>query len=1286
MGKSAVEDYLTCVQKSKLVTKEQLVKVLDRIKRETGGKSVKLQYVAQCFVEAKLVTDWQNEKLLKGRHQGFFLGNYKLLAHIASGGMSNIYLAQHIQMHRQVAIKVLPPTLTTNTSYLERFYVESRAIASLDHKNIVRAYDVAREGKYHYLVLEYVDGIDLRELVNRDGPLPYEKAADYVRQAADGLQHAHAKGLIHRDIKPANLLVDREGVIKVLDLGLSRITHEEHSLTRAHNENVIGTVDYLAPEQAVDSHEVDARADIYGLGGTLYFLLTGHPPFPEGTHTQRLMKHQSVEAAAITQDRPDAPADLVAICSRMMSKKAEDRHQTSAEVSQDLLRWLASRQARAAAQLNPAMLAEPIPEGSLYPENEKGHDGDSFDSESMTIDIPRMMMGMDQAKHLPQAMSKAMATEPAAEGRPPHSSAIDRERLAALEKREAELIKREAELATREKDCRRREGELASRTGELLTQDQAIDERAAAVEMRAADVEAAGTKLTNLDQYLEQKASELEMRAVDVEKARSKLNRLEQFLEKKATELERRQREVENSRSKLTALENFLEKKAADLEKRADTINLKSNLVQLAAPPKPEEPDSVEIDLRVTALASREGELTAMAVRLDEREGELASREMELARREGEIDQKAADFDSHRADIDKQAALAAEALQRAEQQRAEIERAEAELAAEKQRIETLFAENERAENERAESLRAESQQPEGLFGSVPYGLGLSDVGLADPGASDHVRQELARERAELEAARAKLAEDQALFESRSSELEVRAYEMEGRASQLEARMSELEHREAEAAKEETARAALAADIKIQAELLQRSTKDLERRWEKIERREAELAAARKELEEAKKQFEEGPPPSPPPSPSSHSEDEGLLDPAWPSSFMAPPPPPPPSVPVAAQPFFEPAVPPRVPASYAALAPQGLMPQQPNAPQAVPQAAQPSRLPPLPPRTPQSPAPAFPSMPAGGNNKNSAPAALPVGPGKSAAPPKSVAAPMNPIAGRPQGAAPAAPNPMAAPPMAANPMAAQPSNWGFAPPAGSNPAGATPAGGMASDFASVADLTPALVEDESPSWPISEPMPEVHTQVPGSAQATGMDADLFRAFHPPEERPRPRETESLRETVRIEQPGRSVAPLALDADSEDEPTKLFTREAVNAIQAQIKASQGAAAAAAASVAAPAKEKKKEDSSEFSVPRGLGDPWPFAEPPQSHVITTRHIAQEGQPILFVHHESDAGIWRFLDGARPSNDELMTIPLGDLAGLDPTIRDLAKLQSGWQAWRASNRDPWHKAPRRK
>ncbi len=300
--------------------------------------------VARRLVAEDLVTPWQCEKLLEGRHKGFFLKRYKLLGELGAGGMSKVYLGEHVLMQRRVAIKVLPQKRVTDTSYLARFHREARAAALLDHPNIVRIYDVNNEGENHYMVMEFIDGRDLQQMVKRGGRLDYAMAADYIRQAAEGLAHAHASGLIHRNVKPANLLVDQKNVVKVLDLGLARFTDDDQaSLTVQYDENVLGTADYLAPEQAVDSHGADGRADIYSLGCALYFLLTGHPPFPDGTLPQRLMAHQKQQPVSIAKERPDAPADLVAICTKMMAKKPADRYQTMDEVAHVLRRWLADR-------------------------------------------------------------------------------------------------------------------------------------------------------------------------------------------------------------------------------------------------------------------------------------------------------------------------------------------------------------------------------------------------------------------------------------------------------------------------------------------------------------------------------------------------------------------------------------------------------------------------------------------------------------------------------------------------------------------------------------------------------------------------------------------------------------------------------------------------------------------------------------------------------------------------------------------------------------------------------
>ncbi len=336
--------FIDLVRRSQLVEDDQLGRFVTELSKNHGGKLPNSdEKIAAALVKQELLTRWQVDKLLAGKHKGFMLGKYKLLSHLGKGGMSQVYLAEHTLMKRKVAIKVLPANRVEDSTYLERFRIEARAAAKLDDPNIVRAYDIDQDGKTHYLVMEYVNGKDLHVLVKDIGPLDYNRAADYIAQVACGLHHAHDMGLIHRDIKPANCLVDGKGTVKLLDMGLARLVGDEASLTLDNNENVLGTADYLPPEQALNSHTADQRADIYSLGCTLYFLLTGHPPFPDGTISERLLKHQVEQAPSIFKDRPEAPPGLVNICNRMMAKKPEDRFQTAGIVAQRLTDWLSDR-------------------------------------------------------------------------------------------------------------------------------------------------------------------------------------------------------------------------------------------------------------------------------------------------------------------------------------------------------------------------------------------------------------------------------------------------------------------------------------------------------------------------------------------------------------------------------------------------------------------------------------------------------------------------------------------------------------------------------------------------------------------------------------------------------------------------------------------------------------------------------------------------------------------------------------------------------------------------------
>ena len=352
-----VASFLACLRQSGLVSKAKLAKFLE------GRGASTAKDVASDLVAAKLLTRWQAEKILAGRCRGFRLGSYALLGLLGRGGMSAVYLGEHVVMKRRCAIKVLPAKLVGGGSHLERFMREARAVAALDHPNIVRAYDVASEGEgmaaTHFLVMELVEGRSLYDLVKRDGPPPADRVREIGHEAAKGLAHAHAAGIVHRDVKPGNILLASTGVVKVTDLGLARGTEdEEHSLTVAHDEKVLGTADYLAPEQALDSHAVDHRADIYGLGCTLYFSLCGHGPFTEGTLTQRLMAHQTQPPPPIESLVEGVPPDLAGAVARMLEKRPEDRFQSMDEVADALAAPGSQIAQRPAAQ-------EPPPEPEL---------------------------------------------------------------------------------------------------------------------------------------------------------------------------------------------------------------------------------------------------------------------------------------------------------------------------------------------------------------------------------------------------------------------------------------------------------------------------------------------------------------------------------------------------------------------------------------------------------------------------------------------------------------------------------------------------------------------------------------------------------------------------------------------------------------------------------------------------------------------------------------------------------------------------------------------------------
>jgi serine/threonine protein kinase len=293
------------------------------------------QAFAQELLARKLLTRFQLTTLSQGKGSTLRIGNYDILDRLGAGGMGTVFKARHRRMKRIVALKVLSAAFSENELYVKRFQREVETIASLGHPNIVMAYDADEAEVGHFLVMEFVDGRDLAARMEAEGTLSVHAAIDCILQTARGLAYAHAQGIIHRDIKPHNLLIDSHGVVKITDLGLARLSRdaEAQAMTQVTSAGgVIGTVDYMSPEQAVDSTTLDHCSDIYSLGCTLYYLLTGQPPYRGPTVMAILLKHREAPIPSAALWRADIPPEVDQLISRMLAKRPEDRIQPMSEV------------------------------------------------------------------------------------------------------------------------------------------------------------------------------------------------------------------------------------------------------------------------------------------------------------------------------------------------------------------------------------------------------------------------------------------------------------------------------------------------------------------------------------------------------------------------------------------------------------------------------------------------------------------------------------------------------------------------------------------------------------------------------------------------------------------------------------------------------------------------------------------------------------------------------------------------------------------------------------------
>jgi serine/threonine protein kinase len=315
--KLTLTEFLDTLEKSKLLEPGRLTAFC-----QDQPEALTAIELADRMVKEGLLTKFQAENLLKGRWHRYFLGPYRVLDRVGMGSNGMVYLCEHTKMKRRVAVKVLQAEKAQNEEAVRRFEREAMAAAAVRHPNIVHAYDLCREDRLHYFVMEYVDGVNLLKKLTDHGRLAPRDAAEYLRQAASGLQVAHEAGVIHRDVKPSNLMITSAGQVKLLDLGLARYAGDEMELTRG--DAVLGIAAYIAPEQAANSHTADARCDVYSLGATFYVAITGKKP--------------PVYGDKVTPPPARTPAEevdyrkLLDVIRKMMAPKPQDRYQTAAEV------------------------------------------------------------------------------------------------------------------------------------------------------------------------------------------------------------------------------------------------------------------------------------------------------------------------------------------------------------------------------------------------------------------------------------------------------------------------------------------------------------------------------------------------------------------------------------------------------------------------------------------------------------------------------------------------------------------------------------------------------------------------------------------------------------------------------------------------------------------------------------------------------------------------------------------------------------------------------------------